>query len=79
MNYNNLTFLNCACKFTENCSIDEDSSKRREMKELVKYLKSKNDMADLNIFKAMDNVNLNCVLGTKKDKDYKSFLEEYEK
>ena len=38
-NYNNLDFINCACKFTENCAIDEDSGKRREMKRLIKELK----------------------------------------
>ena len=32
---------------------------------------------DNNIFKALDNVNLNCVLGTKKDGEYKSFLNDY--
>ena len=26
----------------------------------------------------MDNINLNCVLGTKKDGKYKNFLEEYD-
>ena len=49
------------------------------MKELIKYLRTKNKDIDFNIFKALDNVNLNCVLGTKKDKEYKSFLEEYDK
>lgn len=78
-NYNELTFLNCACKFTEKSAIDENDSKRREMKELIKYLKTKNENVDFNIFKALDNVNLNCVLGTKNNKEYKSFLEDYDK
>lgn len=78
-NYNNLTFLNCACRFTEKSAINESDSKRKEMKELIKYLKTKNKDVDFNIFKALDNVNLNCVLGTKKDKEYKSFLEDYDK
>lgn len=78
-NFNNLTFLNCACKFTEKSIVNESDSKRKEMKELIKYLKTKNKDIDFNIFKALDNVNLNCVLGTKKDKEYKSFLEEYDK
>ena len=30
-------------------------------------------------FKALDNVNLNCVLGTKTDGEYKSFLDDYDK
>ena len=78
-NFNNLTFLNCACRFTEKSAINESDSKRKEMKELIRYLKTKNKDVDFNIFKALDNVNLNCVLGTKKDKEYKSFLEDYDK
>ena len=77
--FNDIDFINCACKFTEKSMVNENDSKRREMKELIKELRLKNKNADLNIFKAMDNVNLNCVLGTKKDKEYKSFLEDYDK
>jgi len=78
--YNNLTFINCACRFTESCSINDDgTSKRLEMKKLVEKLRKVNPNVDYNIFKSLDNVNLNCVLGTKKDGVYKSFLEEYNK
>ena len=77
--YNDLEFLNCACKFTEESSIDESLSKRKEMKKLIKDLKTKNKNIDQNIFKSMDNVNLNCVLGTKKNSEYKSFKEDYDK
>ena len=76
---NELTFLNCACKFTENVELKEENSKRKEMKELIKNLKKVNEDIDYNIFKALDNINLNCVLGTKKDGVYKSFLEDYDK
>ena len=77
--YNKLTFINCACRFTENCSITDDgTSKRREMKKLINELRKKNKDIDYNIFKALDNINLNCVLGTKKDGVYKSFLDEYD-
>ena len=78
-NSNKLTFINCACRFTENCMIlDDGTSKRKEMKNLVKSLKKVNPNVDNNIFKSMDNVNLNCILGTKKDGAYKSFLEDYD-
>ena len=78
--FNNLTFINCACRFTENCSINDDgTSKRLEMKKLVKKLRETNPNVDYNIFKSLDNVNLNCILGTKKDGVYKSFLEDYKK
>ena len=76
--YNELTFINCACRFTEGCSlINDGTSKRKEMKELIKNLRKVNKNADYNIFKSLDNVNLNCVLGTKKDGVYKSFLDDY--
>ena len=78
-NFNNLTFLNCACKFTEKNEIDENASKRREMKELIKNLRKVNKDIDYNIFKSLDNINLNCVLGTKYNGEYKSFLEDYDK
>ena len=78
-NYNELKFLNCACKFTEESSLDETKSKRKEIKKLIKELRKTNENVDYNIFKAMDNINLNCILGTKKDGKYKNFLEEYKK
>lgn len=79
-NSNNLTFINCACKFTERtANSTENISKRKEMKELIQSLRKVNKDIDYNIFKALDNINLNCVLGTKKDGIYKSFLEDYDK
>ncbi len=75
MNFNKLTFLNCACSFTEK----ENNGKRLEIKELIKSLRKNNIDIDYNIFKSLDNINLNCVLGTKKDGIYKSFLDEYDK
>jgi tRNA(Ile)-lysidine synthase TilS/MesJ len=78
-NFNELTFINCACRFTEGCSIiDDGTSKRKEIKELIKRMKKINKNVDNNIFKALDNVNLNCILGTKKDGEYKSFLDTYD-
>ena len=77
---NELTFLNCACRFTESCSVDDDNtSKRKEIKNLIKELKKINPNIDNNIFKSLDNINLNCVLGTKTNKEYHSFLEDYNK
>lgn len=77
-NSNNLLFLNCACRFTEACEIDDSTSKRKEIKNLIKELKKINPNIDNNIFKALDNVNLNCILGVKKDGKYTSFLEKYD-
>ncbi len=79
-NSNELTFLNCACKFTEEHYLTDDGkSKRKEMKELIKNLRKVNKDIDYNIFKALDNVNLNCILGTKRNGRYQSFLEDYDK
>ena len=78
--YNDLTFINCACKFTEDNDVNnEGTSKRDEIKNLIKKLRKINENIDYNIFKSMDNINLNCVLGTKKDGVYKSFLDDYNK
>ncbi len=77
-NTNELKFLNCACRFTEKNN-SENISKRKEIKELIKNLKRINKDIDYNIFKALDNVNLNCVLGVKQNGKYKSFLEDYDK
>ena len=75
--HNDLEFINCACKFVEDSSKDETLSKRREMKTLISEMKKTNKTVDYNIYKALDNINLNCVLGTKKDGIYKSFLDDY--
>ena len=77
-NSNDLEFLNCACKITEGKdSLTGGASKRNEIKELINKLREINPEIDRNIFKSLDNVNLNCILGTKEDGVYKSFLEDY--
>ncbi len=77
--YNKLEFINCACRFTEGCSVLHDSeSKRKEMKDLIKNLRKINENVDYNIFKSVDNVNLNCVTGYVKNGDKYSFLDSYD-
>ena len=77
--YNNLTFINCACRFTEqNALFNDTNSKRKEIKELIKKLKEINKDIDYNIFKSLDNINLNCILGYTKDGEKHSFLDEYD-
>lgn len=78
-NFNNLTFLNCACRFTENIVVDDVSSKREEIKSLIKDLRKVNKNVDYNIFKSMDNINLDCVLGYKIQKEKHTFLDNYDK
>ncbi len=78
-NYNELTFINCACRFTEGCSlINDGTSKRKEMKELIKTLRKTNPNIDKNIFKSMENVNMNCIIGWHKDNKEYSFLDDYD-
>lgn len=64
----------CGCKVAAGI-VD---SKRKEMKQLVKELKDKYPIADKCIYKAMENVNIECVLGYKKGKDRHSFLDDYD-
>ncbi|MFV0249995.1 MAG: ATP-binding protein [Bacilli bacterium] len=79
-NFNNLTFLNCACRFTENCSItDEGTSKRAEIKQFIKNYKKINKNIDINIFKSIENINLETIIGYhKKEKTY-NFLDDFDK
>ena len=77
----NLTFLRCACHFTENCSsVSEDGtsvSKRAETKQLIRILRKTNPYVEANLFKSAENVNLDRVIAWKKDLAAHSFLEEY--
>ena len=74
-NYNNLEFINCACKFTEKDSLKD--SKRLEIKLLIKELEKKNKNIAYNIFKSSENVNVDTVLATKKNSEKISFLDKY--
>ena len=78
---NELTFLNCACRFTESCTTNpkETDSKRVEIRNLIKELKKVNKDVDHNIFKALENVNMNCIIGYHINKEKHSFLEDYDK
>ena len=78
--YNELKFLNCACKVTQKIELDKDNtSKRVAVKRLIDEFKLENKNIDYNIYKSLDNVNMNCILGYKKDGNYNSFLEHYDK
>ena len=80
--YNHLHFIQCACKFTDTCTTcnnEENTSKRLEIKELIKTLKETNPYVEGNIFKSVENVNLNTVVAYKKDGVKHSFLERYDK
>ncbi|MBQ3136110.1 MAG: tRNA 2-thiocytidine biosynthesis protein TtcA [Clostridia bacterium] len=80
--YNNLTFLQCACKFTEaseyNQSDMELMSKRKEMKELISSFRKINSNIEMNIFRSVHNVNLETVIGYRKGDFKYNFLDDYD-
>ena len=79
--YNHLHFIQCACRFTENCAScggTEKGSKRAEIKELIHELAEKNPVIEKNIFRSVENVNLNTVIAYHTGMGLHSFLEDYE-
>lgn len=80
--FNKLTFIQCACRFTENCSICDNGSggsQRQKTKALIKQLMvTYSPMVEKNIFKAGGNVVLDKVLGYKEEGVYHDYLEAYE-
>lgn len=81
-NYHNLTFIQCACRFTENCAICDNGgggSQRQATKYLIRDLKKTyNDQVEKNIFKAADNVTLDMLVGFKYKGEHHSYLDRYE-
>ncbi len=78
--YNRLYFIQCACRFTENCVScgGGRGSKRDEMKELIAELRKKSDLIERNIFRSVHNINLNTVIGYHKDDMEYNFLDDYD-
>lgn len=78
--YNDLNFIQCACRFTENCAHDENDSisKRLEMKALIKKFRQTNKYIDMNIFKSVHNVNLDTLIGYRNKNEMHSFLDKYD-
>ncbi|MCH5251699.1 MAG: ATPase [Lachnospiraceae bacterium] len=82
MNYNELHFIQCACRFTEHCATcggEEKGSKRAEIKELIRELRKKSPYIEKNIFRSVENVNLSTVIAYKEDGVKHHFLETYDK
>ena len=79
--YNNLRFIQCACKFTDTCTTcnnEENQSKRIEIKQLIAELKKKNPYVEAHIFKSVENVNIETVIAYKKDGVKHHFLDDYD-
>ncbi|MCR5349608.1 MAG: tRNA 2-thiocytidine biosynthesis TtcA family protein [Acholeplasmatales bacterium] len=79
VNYNELKFIRCACKFTEQAHNDEIESMRSKTKELIKELeKDYNPVVAKNIFISTSNVVLDKILGYKEEDEYYNFLDDYD-
>lgn len=79
--YNGLHFIQCACKFTDTCTTcnNENRSKRVEIKELIQNLKQVNPYVEGNIFKSVENVNLDTVVAWKQHGEKHHFLDAYDR
>ena len=81
--YNDLHFIQCACKFTDTCTSEacltsgRTGSKRQETKRIIASLKKTNPFVESNIFKSMENVNLETVIKYKDKDGVHSFLDNY--
>lgn len=71
LKYNELEFINCACP------LKKEDSKRAEVKELIKKLRETNKFVEYNIFKSVENININQVMGyIDNDKRY-NYYDDY--
>lgn len=80
-NYNKLEFIQCACRFTENYTIDDNggnNSKRQEMKELINTFRKINPNIENNIFRSVENVNLDTIISYRRGDNYSHFLDNYD-
>ncbi len=85
-NYNDLHFLQCACKFTSNCTDEgcnrtqNTGSKRSQTKKIIAKIKETDPQIEQNIFKSVENVNLSTIIAYKDfDGNKHNFRENYEK
>lgn len=78
--YNDLQFIQCACRFTDTCTTCNPTgtgSKRQEVKRLIAELKETNINIEDNIFSSIENVNLNYVLEYKSHNKRHYFMDNY--
>ena len=79
-NYNDLQFIQCACRFTESCTMCDNGgggSKRQEMKTLIKSFRKINPNIENNIFRSVENVNLETIISYHKGDERHHFLDDY--
>lgn len=79
--YNNLEFIRCACRFTEDYKSNDNKeglSKRQEIKDLIKQMKKVNPNIEINIFRSIHNANVDTMVEYKLNDEFHSFLERFE-
>jgi len=79
--YNDLQFIQCACRFTENCTMCDNGgggSKRQEMKGLIKKFRQISPIIEKNIFRSIHNVNLSTIIGYHDTQKEYNFLDDYD-
>ncbi len=79
--YNDLHFIQCACRFTEGCAScggTEKGSKRADVKRLIASIAQKDPVIENNIFRSVENVNLSTVIAYKKNGIKHHFLDNYD-
>ena len=76
--YNELTFINCACRLTERAAQDAHVSKRQEVKELLRSLRQHNPDVEKSVFNSIHAVSLDTMPGCKWRGQEHTFLEWYD-
>ena len=79
--YNNLEFIRCACRFTEDYKSNDNKeglSKRQEIKDLIKQMKKVNPNIEINIFRSIHNANVDTMVEYKLNDEFHSFLERFD-
>ena len=74
---NDLEFIKCACRFTEESAYDENNSKRMMVKKLLKELREEDKTIDMNIFNSSKNVNIDTVIEYKQGGKRNFFIDKY--
>ncbi|WP_019678786.1 tRNA 2-thiocytidine(32) synthetase TtcA [Ruminococcus flavefaciens] len=73
--HNGLEFIQCACRITRS----EGSSKRAEIKQLIRQLRETNPSVDMNIFRSAENVNLQTLISYHLGEERHHFLDDFDK
>jgi len=80
-NTHELSFIQCACRFTENCTLCDNGgggSKRQEVKQLLKRLNRDGGKVEKNVFNAIHMLQFDTFPGWKSKGEEHTFLEWYD-